>query len=299
MSFTFKRTIALTAAALFATTGLAACSSSDSNEAAADGTVTLRIGTTDATRKSWVELSKLAEENGIKLDIVSFADYSTPNLALSQDKLDVNLFQHLKFLAEYNVGNNDDLVPVGATEVVPLALFWKGHSSLDGIEGETIAVPNDPSNLGRAINVLVQAKLITLKPEAQGLVTPTEADIDEAKSKVSILTVDAAQTTAAHGEGKPAIINNNFLERAGINPQDAVFKDDPAAPEAEPYINAFVVRAEHKDDANVKKLAELWHDPKVLAAVAEDTKGTSVPVQRTQEELIEILKRLEDQKRNS
>ncbi|CAB0740979.1 methionine ABC transporter substrate-binding protein [Corynebacterium diphtheriae] len=154
-----RRSVALVSASLIAATGLVACSnSSDSSDQ-----TTVKIGTTDGSKKSWKVFEDKAKEAGIKLDIKNFSDYSTPNDALAQDQLDVNLFQHLKFLAEYNVGKNADLTPVGATEIVPLALFWKDHTSLDGIEGKSVAIPNDPSNQGRAINVLVQAKLITLK----------------------------------------------------------------------------------------------------------------------------------------
>ncbi|CAB0551125.1 methionine ABC transporter substrate-binding protein [Corynebacterium diphtheriae] len=282
-----RRSVALVSASLIAATGLVACSnSSDSSDQ-----TTVKIGTTDGSKKSWKVFEDKAKEAGIKLDIKNFSDYSTPNDALAQDQLDVNLFQHLKFLAEYNVGKNADLTPVGATEIVPLALFWKDHTSLDGIEGKSVAIPNDPSNQGRAINVLVQAKLITLKKE--GLITPTPSDVDEAKSKVKLTPVDAAQTTIAYGEGTPAIINNSFLDRAGIDPKLSVFQDDPNSTEAEPYINAFVTKAEDKDDANIAKLVEIWHSKEVQDAVAEDSKGTSVPVQRNTEELKKILDRLE------
>lgn len=287
-----RRSVALVSASLIAATGLVACSNSSDNSDQA----TVKIGTTDGSKKSWKVFEDKAKEAGIKLDIKNFSDYSTPNDALAQDQLDVNLFQHLKFLAEYNVGKNADLTPVGATEIVPLALFWKDHTSLDGIEGKSVAIPNDPSNQGRAINVLVQAKLITLKKE--GLITPTPSDVDEAKSKVKLTPVDAAQTTTAYGEGTPAIINNSFLDRAGIDPKLSVFQDDPNSAEAEPYINAFVTKAEDKDDANIAKLVEIWHSKEVQDAVAEDSKGTSVPVQRTAEELKKILDRLEaDQKK--
>ncbi|CAB0539482.1 MetQ/NlpA family ABC transporter substrate-binding protein [Corynebacterium diphtheriae] len=282
-----RRSVALVSASLIAATGLVACSnSSDSSDQ-----TTVKIGTTDGSKKSWKVFEDKAKEAGIKLDIKNFSDYSTPNDALAQDQLDVNLFQHLKFLAEYNVGKNADLTPVGATEIVPLALFWKDHTSLDGIEGKSVAIPNDPSNQGRAINVLIQAKLITLKKE--GLITPTPSDVDEAKSKVKLTPVDAAQTTIAYGEGTPAIINNSFLDRAGIDPKLSVFQDDPNSTEAEPYINAFVTKAEDKDDANIAKLVEIWHSKEVQDAVAEDSKGTSVPVQRNTEELKKILDRLE------
>lgn len=287
-----RRSVTLISASLIAATGLVACSnSSDSPDQ-----VTVKIGTTDGSKKSWKVFEDKAKEAGIKLDIKNFSDYSTPNDALAQDQLDVNLFQHLKFLAEYNVGKNANLTPVGATEIVPLALFWKDHTSLDGIEGKSVAIPNDPSNQGRAINVLVQAKLLTLKKE--GLITPTPSDVDEAKSKVKLTPVDAAQTTTAYGEGTPAIINNSFLDRAGIDPRLSVFQDDPNSAEAEPYINAFVTKAEDKDDANIAKLVEIWHSKEVQDAVAEDSKGTSVPVQRNTEELKKILDRLEaDQKK--
>ena len=297
-----RRVLAATSAAVIAATGLVACSSDSSDSASGDSESSeqdgpIRVGTTDAAKKAWAALEEAAEAEGIDIEIENFADYSTPNQALEQGQLDTNNFQHLKFLAEYNVGNDSDLTPIVATEIIPLALFWKDHDSLDGIEGESIAIPNDPSNQGRAINVLVQADLITLKEE--GLVTPTPADIDTEASKVQITPVDAAQTPSAYGEGTPAIINNPFLDRAGTDPNLAVFQDDPSSPEAEPYINAFVVRAEDADNETIKKLAELWHSPEVQAAVDEDAKGTSVQVERTQEELQEILDRLEEAERNS
>ena len=297
-----RRVLAATSAAVIAATGLVACSSDSSDSASGDSESSeqdgpIRVGTTDAAKKAWAVLEEQAEAAGLDIEIENFADYSTPNQALEQSQLDTNNFQHLKFLAEYNVGNDSDLTPIVATEIIPLALFWKDHDSLDGIEGESIAIPNDPSNQGRAINVLVQADLITLKEE--GLVTPTPAYIDTEASKVQITPVDAAQTPSAYGEGTPAIINNSFLDRAGIDPNLAVFQDDPNSPEAEPYINAFVVRAEDADNETIKKLAELWHSPEVQAAVDEDAKGTSVQVERTQEELQEILDRLEEAERNS
>lgn len=287
-----KKLTALAVAAVVAGTGLTACGNQESADSA---TETVRIGTTDGSKKAWKVFEDKAKEEGIKLDIQNFGDYSTPNTALSEDQLDVNLFQHIKFLAEYNVGAGDDLTPVGSSEIVPLAIFWKDHTSLDGIDGEGIAIPNDPSNQGRAINVLVQAGLVKLKTD--GLITPTPADIDQAASKVKVQPVDAAQTTAAYGEGKPAVINNSFLDRAGIDPTTSVFQDDPNSTQAEPYINVFVTKAEKKDDPTIQKLVKIWHDPEVTAAVADDSNGTSVPVDRPAAELQEILDRLEaDQK---
>ena len=165
------------------------------------------------------------------------------------------------------------------------------HDSLDGIEGEEVAIPNDSTNQARAINVLVQAGLLTLKDKDN--LEPTPLDIDEKKSKVKVTPVDAAQTTSAHGEGTPAIINNSFLERAGIDPKTAIFQDDPNSEEAEPYINVFAVREEDADNEDIKKLAELWHSDAVQEGVDEDSAGTSVEVERSQEDLQKILDKLE------
>ena len=290
-----KRALATIAAATLATTGLVACSDESNDTTAADGeTTTIKIGTTEADQEAWTVFKDLAAENGIELDIVQFSDYSPVNEALAQGELDVNKFQHIKYLAAYNQSAGKDLRAVGSTEIVPLALFWKDHDSIDGIDGESVAIPNDPSNQGRAINVLVQAGLLTLNDSVADELAPTPADIDKDASKVTVTPVDASQTPNAYNEGKPAIINNTWLDRAGIEPDLAVFEDDPNSEEAEPYINVFAARSEDVDDETLNKLVELWQTPEVEEAVAKDSKGTSVPVYRDKAELNDILDRLQD-----
>ena len=233
----------------------------------------------------------------------SFTDYATPNQSLAEGSTDTNKFQHLKFLAEYNVGNGTNLVPVASTQVYPMPLFWKGHDSIDGIEGQDIAIPNDATNQGRAINLLAANGLLVLKEE--GKLTPDPADIDEAASKVSITPVDASQTPSAFGEGKPAIITNSFFKRAGINPADAVLYDDPENPNADPkilfdpYVNVWAVQEKDKDNEKVKKLAELYLSDEVKAAVQDTTGGTTIFVDKPQAELQEILERLEKEASSS
>ena len=287
-----NRVIAAAAASLIAATGLVACSSETDTASSSDGdTVTVKIGTTDADLKAWSVFADEAQKAGIDLDIVQFSDYSPVNEALAQGELDVNKFQHIKYLAEYNKASNNDLRVVGSTEIVPLALFWKDHDSIDGIEGESVAIPNDPSNQGRAINVLVQAGLLTLRDGAPTL-TPTPADIDKDASKVKVVAVDASQTPNAYNEGRPAIINNNWLQRAGIDPATSVAADDPNSELAEPYINVFTVSGDDLDNETYEKLVDVWQSPEVTAALDEDSNGTAVQVQRSKEELNEILDRL-------
>lgn len=286
-----KRLLAALAAVTVATAGLTACSSEGGSEV-------IRLGSTDSSDKAWTTWVEVAKENDIELEIVNFADYSTPNQALSQGQIDANQFQHLKFLSEYVANTGENLVPVGSSEIVPLNLYWRDHDNIDGIEGESIAIPNDPTNQGRAINVLVAAGLLTLLDD--DLLTPTPADIDTENSVVEVTPVDAAQTPAAYGDGQPAVININFLERADIDPNDAVFKDEPDAPGNDPYINVFVTTEENKDNPDFQKLVELWHSDRVQEARVEDTRGAAVPVQRSQEELQDILDELvEDVKANN
>ena len=284
-----RRVLAATSAAVIAATGLVACSS-DSAESENSGEAitkdsTITIGTTDANMEEWAVFQDLAKEAGFDVKLENFADYNTPNQALDQGKLTTNKFQHLKFLAEYNKGNGTDLVPLAATEIYPLAIYWKDHKDLGDVEGQEVAIPNDSTNQGRAIGLLVQEGLVTLKEGSP--LTPTPLDIDEKKSKVKVTPVDAAQT--------PAVINNSFLERAGIDPQSAVAQDDPDSTEAEPYINVWAVRADDADNETLHELAKLWKDQKVTDAVLKSSGDTAVAVDRSQEELQEILDRLEEQ----
>ena len=292
-----SRTIATIAASALAATSLVACSNESDDTTNAEGgddTTTVKIGTTEADQEAWRVFQDLAADNGITLDIVSFSDYSPVNEALAQGELDVNKFQHILYLSSYNKDSGNDLKVVGSSEIYPLALFWKDHDSLDGIEGEEVAIPNDDTNQGRAINVLVQAGLLTLSDNVADELAPTPADIDKAASKVTVTPVDASQTPSAYNEGKPAIINNTWLDRAGIEPGLAVFQDDPESKEAEPYINVFAAQADDIDDETLNKLVELWQTPEVAEAAAKDSKGTSVPVYRDKAELNEILDRLQN-----
>ena len=290
-----KRTLATVAAAAIAATGLVACSddSNDNkdNNAKDGGNVTVKIGTTESDQEAWRVFKDLAKDNGINLDIVQFSDYSPVNEALAQGEIDVNKFQHIKYLAAYNQSSGNDLRIVGSTEIVPLALFWKDHTSLDGIEGKEIAIPNDPSNQGRAINVLVQAGLLKLRDGAPKL-TPTPADVDKNASKVKVVAVDASQTPNAYNEGRPAIINNNWLQRAGIDPASSVAADDPNSELAEPYINVFTVSGDDLDNPTYEKLVDIWQSPEVTEALNEDSNGTAVQVQRSKEDLNKILDNL-------
>ncbi|WP_433655766.1 MetQ/NlpA family ABC transporter substrate-binding protein [Nocardia sp. CA-128927] len=282
----FHRVLAIPVLVATAAPTLTACGSDD--KASSDTVV--RIGTTDKD-KAWDVFERKAKDKGITLKITNFSDYKQPNLALAQKQIDVNLFQHLQFLGAYNVANNDNLTPIGATYIVPLGLYSKKHKTLADLpQGAEIAIPNDPTNQARALFVLQAAGLLKLSSDVK---SPSPADIDKGASKVKVTPVDAAQTALSLASVDGSIINNTFLERSGVDPNAALYKDDPKNPAAEPFINALVTRAEDKNNPKLLQLVELWHDPEVQKAHSEVTKNTAVEVQRTGPELEQILQRVQ------
>lgn len=253
--------------------------------------VTVKIGTTEQAAPYWSILKKAAAKDGIDIQVVGFRDYTQANPALADGQIDLNLFQHLQFLANYDVNADQNLVPIASTQVVPLPLYSKKYTKLDQLpQGAKIAIPNDATNQARALLVLQKAGLLKLKGGGNTLATP--ADIDASASKVSVIPVDAAQTAPALSSADAAIINNNFALTAGIDPKSALFQDDPKSETAEPYINAFVAREKDKSNKTYLKIAELYHTKAVGDAVLAESKDTAVLVDRPQSELISILDKL-------
>ncbi|MFD2456141.1 MetQ/NlpA family ABC transporter substrate-binding protein [Corynebacterium mendelii] len=293
----------LSATLVSVTTAAALCVGCSSSDGSGDtgpqpdenGITTIKLGVTDAGKKQWPILIEKAKAENINVELVPYTDYVTPNKALAEGQIDVNRYQHLIFLAQNQANTKDTLVPIASTEVFPLPLYWKGHDSLDGIEGQTVAIPNDPTNGGRAIKVLEKAGLITLKDNAKNALSPTPSDIDEANSKVAINDVDATQTAIVWDNGTPAVINQNFLQRAGIDPTTALTADDPKDASSEPYINVWVTRPEEADNEAINRITEIWYDPEVQVAVAEDTGHSAVTVKKPREELQKILDKLVDE----
>ena len=260
--------------------------------------VTVKIGTTEASADYWPILTRLAAEQGIDIQTVNFGDYTQANPALSQGQLDLNLFQHLLYLASYNVSTNETLTPIGSTVVVPLGVYSQKHASLDQVpQGGQVTIPNDPTNQARTLLVLQQAGLIKLQDG--GTVLSTPADIDSSASRVTVTPVDAKQTVTSLPSVDAAVINNNFALDAKLDPSKALFNDDPSKPAAQPYINAFVSRAADKDNPTYLKIAELYHDPAVTKAVVDASEGTAVIVDKPTADLQTILTDLEQTVRDA
>ncbi|GAA3942904.1 MetQ/NlpA family ABC transporter substrate-binding protein [Microbacterium soli] len=268
-----------TATALIAS--LAGCSSGPASseptdEAAAEQTV--RIGVVGKSDAQWPAFVAAAADEGIDVELVDFASYEQPNPALSAKELDINQFQHIVYLAGYNVASGDDLVPIGSTGIYPLGLYSQKVDSVEEIrQGDTVAVPDDASNQARALLVLQSAGLIELS--SGGTIFSDLSDIDEEHSKVEVIALEAALIPNSLPDVAAAIINNDFVTQAGLRFEDAIAQDDPSDANALPYVNIFATRAEDKDNETYLRLVDIFqNDPAVQAGLAEASGDTIVPL---------------------
>jgi D-methionine transport system substrate-binding protein len=242
----------------------------------AGGDDTVTIGVVGASDPYWAEFTAAAAEADINVEVVDFAEYNQPNPALSNGDIDMNQFQHLVYLADYNVSSGEDLTPIGATAIYPLGLYSTQVSDLDELKkGDTVAVPNDASNLARALLVLQSADLVTLKDG--GTIFSTLDDVDTAASKVTVTALEPSLTATSLPDVAAAIVNNDFVEKAGLKFEDALVKDDPADETAVPYVNVFAVRAEDKDNETYNELVEIYQNTAAVTdGVLEVSGGSAV-----------------------
>ncbi|KQQ09877.1 MetQ/NlpA family ABC transporter substrate-binding protein [Rathayibacter sp. Leaf296] len=280
---TLLATTAITASALL----LAGCSAS------AGESDTVRIGVVGASDPYWATYEEAAADAGIDVEIVDFSDYNQPNPALSEGEIDLNQFQHIVYLAQYNTSADEDLVPIGATAIYPLGLYSTQYDSVEDIpEGSTVAVPNDESNQARGLLVLQSAGLIELKDG--GSIFSSVDDVDTATSKVEVTALEASLTPTSLPDVAAAIINNDFIENAGLEATDAIATDDPSDPNALPYVNVFAARSEDADNETYKKLVDIYQSSQaVLDGVSEQSGGTAIFVKTPADELEASLETVE------
>lgn len=275
---------------------LGACSSSAAPAASGDAasTGTVKIGVVGAGDPYWETFTEAAKEEGIDVEIVDFDSYDQPNPALSAGELDLNQFQHIIYLATYNVASGDDLVPIGATAIYPLGLYSTKYTDVADIPaGETIAVPNDESNQARALLVLQSAKLIELKDG--GSVFSTTADI-EPGSKVKVEAVAADFTASSLPDFAGAVVNNDFVAKSGLTSEQLLAQDDPSDPAAFPYINIFAARAADAENPTYLKLVKIYQETQAVQdGVLKASGDTAVLLKTPVSDLVASLKKTEDE----
>ena len=266
---------------------LAACGKSDD---AADKTV--KIGISGSDGMQWPLLEEKLEKEGIHIEFVEFEDYTLPNNALAHKDIDINAFQHVSFLSSYVKESGNDLVPLASTVFAPLGLYSEKLKDVKDIKkGDTIAIPDDPSNQARALKLLESAGLIELKTDF-GLYDDA-SKITENPLELDIKPMVAQQTPQVLPDVAAAIINNGIAGQAGLSPgEDPLYREDEASDNIKPYINIFAVRAEDKDNETYKKIAELYQSEDIQKAVKEETKGGQSIVVEPQEDLLKTFDEL-------
>ncbi|AKH81404.1 YaeC family lipoprotein [Streptomyces sp. CNQ-509] len=215
----------------------------------------------------------LAADAGIDLRIREFTDYVKPNEAVANGEADANFFQHTPFLDDYNDKNGTDIVPTVGVLVEPLGLYSEQADDVSGIGGgDTVAVPNDTTNMGRALHLLDAEGLVELK-DGTGL-NATLADIADDRG-LDIRELEAAQTPRALQDVDAAVINGNYAIDSGLDPRsDAIALEEA---EGNPYVNILAVQAGDADDPEIEKLGDLLNSPETKAFMEKEF-PSSVPV---------------------
>lgn len=262
-----KRNLILAAAAL----ALAACGQKPAATAASD---TLVIAATPVPHAEILEVVRpiLAKE-GVKLEVKVFNDYVQPNLQVDQKQLDVNYFQTAPYLDEFNKARGTHLVKVVGVHIEPIGAYSRKVKSLADLpQGASVAIPNEPSNGGRALLLLQKGGLITLKDPKNPL--STLGDIVANPKGLKFKELEAATLPRVLGELDLAVINTNYALDAKLNPaKDALILEDGNSP----YVNLLVAREDNKDDPRVQKLAKALTGPEVKAFIEKTYSGAVQP----------------------
>ncbi|TCZ55016.1 MetQ/NlpA family ABC transporter substrate-binding protein [Roseicella aquatilis] len=210
---------------------------------------------------------------GLVLRIVEFTDYVTPDVALAAGDLDANSYQHQPFLDQQVRDRKLALVSVGRTLVFPMGIYSKKHKSLATIPtGGRVAVPNDPTNGGRALVLLAQHDAFKLRSGAD--FTATVADITENPRRIRVVELEAAQLPRALDEVDAAAINTNYAIPAGLNPlRDALGRESADSP----YANVVAVRLQDRDAPWVRRLLAAYQNDEVKGFVNATFQGAVAP----------------------
>lgn len=277
MSFTPSRTsrLAGAAAAAVLALGLAACSTPTSTEEPAGGdteslgTITVGALATPAGDILKFIQDELAADAGLEIVFQEFTDYNTPNIALSDGSIDANLFQNATFLETYNESAGGNLVSVGEAYLPSAAFYSDKVESLDELEdGASIAIPNDPTNEGRALGLLADEGLIEI---AEG--ATTLADITDNPHDFEFVEIENATLPQAVADVDAAFVTISFALPAGLTSEQAILIEGDSSP----YYNVLATTPELENDPRVLKLYELLTSDEVAQFELDTWGGLVVP----------------------
>lgn len=235
---------------------------------------TLKVGASPVPHAELLNFVKAdLKKEGVDLKVVEFTDYVTPNLALADGELDANYFQHKPYLDKFAGERNLKLSIVGQVHVEPIGLYSQKVKDLKSLKkGASIAIPNDPSNGGRALILLHNNGLITLKDPSN--LYATEFDVVKNPNKYKFKAVEAAQLPRVLRDVDAAVINGNYALEAGLNPaKDSLLLEGKESP----YANIVAVKAGNEKNADIAKLVKALQSAKVKEHINKEYKGAVVP----------------------
>ncbi|MBE5904242.1 MAG: ABC transporter substrate-binding protein [Pseudobutyrivibrio sp.] len=219
----------------------------------------------------------LLEEKGYKLEVTVFDDYVQPNLVVDSGEFDANYFQHVPYLDSFNEEKGTHLVNAGGIHYEPFGIYPGQKASLDDIEdGDTIAIPNDTTNEARALLLLQDNGLLTLKDGA-GL-TATVNDITENPKNIKFEELEAAQVARVKDEVAFVVLNGNYALEAGYSvSKDSIAYESADSEAAKTYVNIIAVAEGHENDEGIKALVEVLTSDDVKSYIESTYDGAVVP----------------------
>jgi D-methionine transport system substrate-binding protein len=270
-----SKLIATLAATAALTLGLGGCASSDSDSpaGAADASLgTIRVGALATPAGDILKFvqDNLAEDAGLTIEFVEFTDYNTPNTALAGGEIDANLFQNTTFLGTYNEASGTDLVSLGEIYLPSAAFYSDKVSDLDDLkDGASIAIPNDPTNEGRALKLLAAEGLIETTDEPTTL-----ADITTNPRDFDFQEVENASLGRVVPDVDAAFVTITFALPAGLTGEEAILVEG----EDSPYFNVLATTPEFEDDPRIAALLELLLSKETKQYMNETWGGLVIPV---------------------
>ncbi|MFD1713569.1 MetQ/NlpA family ABC transporter substrate-binding protein [Amnibacterium flavum] len=254
--------------------GLSACAGSSDEPAAetgSDSLGTIKVGALATPAGDILKFvqDNLAEDAGLTIEFTEFTDYNTPNSSLDEGSTDANLFQNATFLKTFNEASGTDLISEGEIYLPTAAFYSDTVKSLDDLkDGATIAIPNDPTNEGRALKILAAEGLIETTDEPTTL-----ADITDNTHDFQFVEIENASLPQAIADADAAFVTLSFALPAGLTADEAILIEGSDSP----YYNVLATRAELKDDPRVQKLKELLLDPATVDYINDTWGGLVVP----------------------
>ncbi|WP_243388040.1 MetQ/NlpA family ABC transporter substrate-binding protein [Bacillus kexueae] len=252
---------------------LAACSNNSTSSSSSEKSLT--IGATSGPYSDMVQkaIKPILEEKGYTVKVVEFSDYIQPNLALGNGDLDANLFQHKIYMETFAEENNLDLSEVIIVPTAPMGIYSQAFESIDAIEeGSEIAIPNDPTNLARALLILQEEGLITLDPNTNPL-TVSEKDVEENIKNLVIKPIEAGQLPRSVESVDLAAVPGNYALAANMDLLDAIALENMP----DDYRNRVVVNTKHLNERFVQDIREAVESAEFEQVIDEEFQGFGKP----------------------